>query len=140
MVDNLPTRGEMERSLSQSILAFYRRQLGCRTEKVSCHIVNQQLSIAIENPISPIEKLLHRESDEGFVSSLRERIDRALKQELPAIIESILNVGITAIAIDTSVEKNFTGIVALLSAKPKVRDLKKTKKTVRKEVEVSVEV
>lgn len=60
MADNFPTIGEIERNLSQSIQAFYRHQLGCRTEKVNCHIIDQQVAIAIKNPITPVERLLNR--------------------------------------------------------------------------------
>ena len=54
------TRGEMERSLSQYIQAFYRNQLGCKTRKVSCHILQNKVAIAIENSLTPVEKLLDK--------------------------------------------------------------------------------
>ena len=128
MVNNILTRGEMERSLSQSIQAFYRQQLGCNTEKVSCHILNEQVAIAIKNPITPLENLLSNSTDNGFVQSLRDRIDTIIKQDLIATIEKILGVDIVAMTIDTTVDSNLTGIVALLSKKPVTRETRRSLK------------
>jgi uncharacterized protein YbcI len=51
MVNNVPSRGEMERSLSQSIQAFYRDRLSCRVGKISCHILGNQVAIVVENSV-----------------------------------------------------------------------------------------
>lgn len=79
MAENIPTIGEMERGISQSIQAFYRNKLGCRVEKVDCHIVNKQVSTTIQNPITPVEKLLYLHAEGQFISELRDRIDRIVK-------------------------------------------------------------
>ena len=84
MVDKTLTRGEMERNLSQSVQAFYRSQLGCSTEKVSCHIINEQVAIAIKNPITPLESLLNSSIDSQFVQDLRDRID-TWKTDFPLV-------------------------------------------------------
>ena len=116
------TRGEMERSLSQYIQAFYRNQLGCRTGKISCHLLNNKLAIVIENSITPVEKLLN-ESDEGkFLKDLRDRIDALIKAKLPLGMEEILQVKVIDLTIDTTLNHNFTGIIALLSQAPAVRN------------------
>lgn len=126
MVDKTLTRGEMERNLSQSVQAFYRNQLGCSTEKVSCHILNEQVAIAIRNPITPLESLLSSSIDSQFVQDLRDRIDTIIKQDLIITIEKILGVEVIAMTINTTVNSNLTGIVALLSQKPITRNLKRT--------------
>ncbi|MGD1918490.1 MAG: Na-translocating system protein MpsC family protein [Pleurocapsa sp.] len=126
MVDKTLTRGEMERNLSQSVQAFYRSQLGCSTEKVSCHIINEQVAIAIKNPITPLESLLNSSIDSQFVQDLRDRIDTIIKQDLVSTIEKILGVEVMAMTINTTVNNNLTGIVALLSQKPATRDSKRT--------------
>ncbi len=124
MADNLPTLGEIERNLSQSIQAFYRNQLGCRTEKVSCHIIDKQVAIAVKNPITPVERLLNNCSDDRFIYDLRDRIDNIVKQELFAIVETVLGVKVIGLTIDTTLDNNFTGIVVLLSDFPTVRSAK----------------
>lgn len=117
----LPTRGEIERNLSQYIQSFYRNQLGCQTRKVSCHIVKNQLAVAIENSLTPVEKLLDDSGEDEFTRSLRDRIDQIIKDKLFPQIEDILGVKVNALAIDTTLDNDFTGIVALLSDSPKVR-------------------
>ena len=124
MADTLPTLGEIERSLSQSIQAFYRNQLGCRTDKVSCHIIEQQVASAIKNPITPVERLLNSCAEDKFVNDLRDRIDNIVKRELLAIVEAVLDVKVVGLTIDTTLDHNFTGIVVLLSDIPNVRNAK----------------
>ncbi len=124
MVDSILTRGEMERNLSQSVQAFYRNRLGCRTEKVSCHILGEQVAIAIRNPITPVETLLNVSTDSDFVQDLRDRIDTIIKQDLIDTIEKILGVEVIAMTINTTISSNLTGIVALLSQKPLTREMK----------------
>ena len=124
MTQTLLTRGEMERSLSQSVQAFYRHRLGCRIKKVSCHIIDNKLAIAIENSITPLEKLL-LDNDSGFVKDLRDRIDDIVKQELICTIETILGVKIAALSVGTTLDNDLTGVVAILEQKPEMRNLKR---------------
>ena len=121
MKHTIPTRGEIERDLSQCIQSFYRHQLGCQTRKVSCHIVKNQLAVAVENSLTPVERLLNESGDNEFRLSLRNRIDQIVKYKLFPQIEVILGVKIVALTIDTTLDNDFTGIVALLSDAPKVR-------------------
>jgi len=125
MVDTILTRGEMERNLSQSVQTFYRNQLGCQTDKVSCHIIKEQVAIAIHNPITPIERLLDNSQDRSFVQDLRERIDTIVKDQLCSKMEEIMGVQVIALTIDTTLDNNLTGVVALLAQKPKLRELKR---------------
>ena len=118
------TRGEMERSLSQYIQAFYRNQLGCRTRKVSCHILQNKVAIAIENSLTPVEKLLDNHSSSEFTKDLRSRIDAIVKKQLLSGMEDILGVKITDLTIDTTLNHSFTGIIALLTEIPMVRHSK----------------
>ncbi len=129
MVQTLPTRGEMERNLSQSVQAFYRNQLGCRTDKVSCHILNNQVAIAIENPITPVEKLLNNTGDHQFINDLRDRIDTLVKQELLSQMQTVLGVEVMALTIDTALDNNLTGVIALWAQKPAIRDAKRHSKS-----------
>ena len=121
MKQTLQTRGEMERSLSQYIQALYRNQLGCRTGKISYRIIDNKVAIAIENPITPVERLLDKSKDSEFVRDLRDRIDAIVKTELLLGMERTLQVKIVDLTINTTLDNNFTGIVALLYEVPKVR-------------------
>jgi uncharacterized protein YbcI len=129
MEQTLPTRGEIERSLSQYIQAFYRDRLGCRTDKVSCYILKNQVTIAIENSITPVETLLSSSNDDRFRQDLRYRIDAIIKNELHEAIASRLSVSVLALTINTTLERNFTGIVVLLAGIPPVRTPKGDRRT-----------
>lgn len=121
MEQTFPTRGEMERSLSQYIQAFYRNQLGCLTGKINCHIFNNQVAIAIENSVTPLERMLDNSSDCEFRRDLRDRIDTIVKRELLSGMETVLKVKVVDLTINTTLDNNFTGIVVLLSESPNVR-------------------
>lgn len=121
MEQTILTRGEMERSLSQYVQAFYRERLGCKTRKVSCHILNNKLAIAVENSVTPLEKLLNTYSDSKYTQDLRTRIDAIVKDCLPPKLEEILGVKISSLAIDTTLDQNFTGMLALLEEVPSLR-------------------
>jgi uncharacterized protein YbcI len=121
MVNNVPSRGEMERSLSQSIQAFYRDELSCRVGKISCHILGDRVAIVIENSVTSLEKLLSSSEDRSFVRDLRDRIDYIVKSELVTKIKTNLGVDVIDLTIDTTLEHNFTGILALLDEMPQIR-------------------
>lgn len=118
MVNTIPTRGEMERSLSQSLQAFYRQQLSCRVGKISCHILDDKVAISVENSITSIEKLLDSSDDRRF---LRDRIDSIVKSEVMQKIKQNLGVEAIDLTINTTLENNFTGILAFLREKPSMR-------------------
>jgi uncharacterized protein YbcI len=126
MVNNVPSRGEMERSLSQSIQAFYRDQLSCRVGKISCHILGNQVAIVIENSVTSLEKILNNSEDQNFVRDLRDRIDYIVKSELVVKIKHNLGVEVIDLTIDTTLEHNFTGILALLNEMPQIRKTKRS--------------
>ncbi len=79
------------------------------------------MAIAIENPITPVERLLDKSKDSEFVRDLRDRIDAIVKTELLLGMERTLQVKIVDLTINTTLDNNFTGIVALLYEVPKVR-------------------
>lgn len=133
MEQSLLTRGEMERKLSQYVQAFYRNQLGCRTNKISSHLLNKQLAIAVENSITPIERLLDNSYDDDFVRHLRNRIDIIIKNELLSNLGNILGVEVIDLTINTTLDNNYTGVVAWLAETPKVRNNKQINKVKTKQ-------
>ena len=58
MTISTPTRGKIERIVSQRIQAFYREQLGHQPSKVTCQLSDRNLLIVIENSITPPEQIL----------------------------------------------------------------------------------
>ena len=51
-----PTRGKLERSLSQGIQALYRSQLGQQTSQAVCYLLDDKLIVVIENGLTQQKK------------------------------------------------------------------------------------
>lgn len=58
MASDTPTKGQLERSLSQKVLALYRNQLGQQPSKVSCQLCDEKWIIILEDSLTPPEQIL----------------------------------------------------------------------------------
>ena len=79
----------------------------------------------VENSVTSLEKLLNNSEDQNFVGDLRTRIDRIIKSELITKIKHNLGVEVIDLTINTTLEHNFTGILALLNEMPQIRQTKR---------------
>jgi uncharacterized protein YbcI len=122
MNGELPTYGQLERSLSQRIQAFYRNQIGHQPSKVTCQLFDEKLAIVIENSITSAEELLRTEGKEELAEIFRSSLDEVIKPQLKSLIEEILNVGVSDLLSDATLETGRTGIIAILTASPQVRN------------------
>jgi uncharacterized protein YbcI len=117
----LQTRGQLERTLSQRIQAYYRQQLGHQPSKISCQLFDNQLAMIVEDSITPAEKLLLKEGKETLAEKVRFSLNDATKPELKSLIEDILSVSVTDLLSDATLETGRTGIIAVLENPPQVR-------------------
>jgi uncharacterized protein YbcI len=122
MNDTKPTSGQLERTLSQKIQAFYRDSLGHKPSKVTCQLFKCKLAIIIENSITPAEELLAVKGNEELAATVRSSLDDVLKPQLKSLIEEILNVEVVDLLSDATLETGRTGIIAILSDLPQVRN------------------
>ena len=122
MTENLLTRGQLERKLSQEIQAFYRNYLGHQPSKVTCQLFDEKLAIIVENSLTTAEKVLIGEGQEDLAQKVRSNIDDAIKPELKQSIEKITALKVLDILSDTTIETERTGIIAVLSNTPQVRN------------------
>ena len=118
-----PTRGQLERKLSQRILALYRSQLGHQPTQVSCILVDQKLIIVLENVITQPEQLLAKNGQEGLAQQVRSELEAVIQSQLKELIEKVLDVTVTDLLNDTTLETGRTGTIAILKATPKFRDV-----------------
>ncbi len=116
------TRGQLERNLTQRIQGFYFEQFGRRPEKVTCQFFDEKLAIAIEKMVSPTEKLLIENQRHDYARELRSQLDIYLKPRLQKLIEEIIDTGILVLLIDTDLDVDVSGIIAVLASSPPVRD------------------
>lgn len=124
-----PTAGELERRLSQKIQTLYRQRLGHLPTTVMCHLFGQELVIIIKNSTTQVERYLSNKGASDLSLEVREILDQRIKQEITNQIESILQVEVRGIMIDTSSGLACTGIIAALSQTPNVRNPDSVPKT-----------
>ena len=122
MTNSLPTRGQLERELSQRVQGFYRDRLGKQPSKVTCQIFGSKLAIIIESSITDAEKLLVEEGKEDLAGQVRLSLDDAIKPELKQLIEKSLLVEVIDLLSDAALDTERTGIIAILSDVPQVRN------------------
>ena len=122
MNNNLPTRGQLERILAQTIQKFYRNQLGHQPSKVTCQFFDAKLVIILEDSITNTEQILIEEGKEDLAEEVRSNLDDAIQPELKQLIEEIIEVKIIDLLSDVTFNTGRAGIIAILSEIPKVRN------------------
>ena len=122
----LPTRGQLERKLSQTTQALYREGFGHNPSKVVCHIFGDKVAIIIENTITSIEKLLI-DSQIDLAKDMRSAVERVFSLQIKQKISEILKVEIIDLIIESRLDSDYAGIVAILNNAPEVRLSRKGK-------------
>ena len=117
-----PTRGQLERTLSQRLQALYRDQLGHQPSKVTCQLFDEKLAIIVENSITPPEQLLADRGQSELAQQVRSELDEAIQPQLKSAIEEVLGVDVVDLLTDATLETGRTGIIAVLNATPEVRN------------------
>ncbi|MEA5574238.1 DUF2294 domain-containing protein [Calothrix sp. UHCC 0171] len=133
MTISTPTRGQIERTVSQNIQAFYREQLGHQPSKVTCQLNDRNLVIVIENSITPPEQLLAQAGKQELAEQVRSDLGEAIKPQIQQIIEDILSVEVVELLSDATIETGRTGIIAVLSHAPSIRTPSANTKTRKRE-------
>lgn len=116
----LPTTGELMRSVSQSVQRLYRDELGHRTERVTCNLVADKLLIWIEGSVNSVTRLLRRKAAVD-VQPLHDALQQVIHQRVACIVEEQLKVEVITLVSDTCYEKECTGLIVWLSKLPAVR-------------------
>lgn len=122
MDESFPTRGQLERTLSQRIQALYRHQLGHQPSHVICQIFDGQIAIILEDAVTQPEQLLASTGQEALAEQVRSDLNKAIQPQLKAVIEEVLGVSVMDLLSDAKLETGRTGIIAVLTAQPQVRN------------------
>jgi uncharacterized protein YbcI len=117
-----PTRGQVERNLSQRIQALYRTQLGHQPSKITCQIFDTKIAIVLEDAITPPEQLLVNSGQEELAEQVRSDLDKAIQPQLKALIEEVVGVPVIDLLSDATLETGRTGTIAVLAKLPKLRN------------------
>ncbi len=122
MTDNLLTRGQLERKISQDIQSLYRNHLGHQPSKVSCQFFDTKLAIIVEDSITNAEQILVEEGKSDLAEKVRSNLDNAIQPELKRVIEENAEVKVIDLLSDATLDTGRTGIIAVLSETPRVRN------------------
>ena len=117
-----PTRGQLERTLSQRIQALYRDQLGHQPSQVSCQILDTKIVIILENAVTQPEQLLVNSGQQELAEQVRSDLDAAIQPQLKELIEEVVGVPVIDLLSDAKLDTGRTGTIAILAKEPPVRD------------------
>lgn len=130
----LPTRGQLERQLSQTIQSLYREKFGHLPSKVVCHLFSDKLAIIIEDAITAIEKLLIENSRLDLAENMRSAVNRDFSVQVKQTINEILKVEIIDIISESCLNSDYLGMIAILNNAPEVRFSRKMKNREREQL------
>lgn len=116
-----PTRGQIERTLSQRIQALYRAQLEHQPSRVVCQIFDEKIAIILEDSITQPEQLLVNNGQEELAEQVRLKLDNALEPQLKALIEEVVGVAVVDLLSNAKLETGRTATIVILSEMPQVR-------------------
>ncbi|MBE9128362.1 MULTISPECIES: DUF2294 domain-containing protein [unclassified Coleofasciculus] len=118
----LPTRGQLERTLSQRIQSLYREYLGHQPSKITATIDRERITILIENALTQPEQLLVERGQETLTEQVRVDLEQAIEHPLRDLIEDVVGVKVVDLLSDTTLKTGRTGTIAVLADVPKFRN------------------
>ena len=122
MMNNLLTRGQLERKIAREIQAFYCYHLGHQPSKVSCQILDAKLAVIAEDSITNAELILLDLGKNNLAEKVRSDLDSAIRHKLKRLIEEITQVQVVDLLSGATLSTGRTGIIAILDTTPKVRN------------------
>ena len=124
MERQLPTFGQLERSLSQNIQKLYREELKHSPQKVTSKFFGNRLAIVIEDALTAVEQTLVNEDNGQIVKDLNLAINSVIKPKFKTVVETVLEVEVEDILFDSTIETKRTGAIVILTQIPQVRSPK----------------
>lgn len=116
------TRGQLERTLSQQLEALYYDKLGHRPSKVICHINGEQITLLLEESITPPEQLLTDSGQDELAERVRLDLEKALRPQISELIENMLGIPVVDMLSDATFDTGRTGTIVILASAPQLRD------------------
>lgn len=129
---HLPSCGELERAVTQGIQSLWFRRLAHRPQRVTCQLFSNSVAIVIEDSVTLAEQFLITSDKTTTVQMARQAIHKALQPQLSALLEKLLNTEVLILFCDTTLTEKCTGVVAVLTQTPAVRNPKAIPKSTPK--------
>ncbi|MCL1465499.1 DUF2294 domain-containing protein [Argonema galeatum] len=122
MEKSAPTRGQLERTLSQRIQALYRSQLGHQPSQVTCEIFDSKIVIILEDTVTQPEQFLLNSGQQELAEQVRSDLNTAIQPQLKELIEEVVGVAIIDLLSDAKLDTGRTATIVILDREPEVRD------------------
>ncbi len=119
---SFPTRGQLERTLSQRIQALYRNQLEHQPSKVTCQVFDEKIAIILEDSITQAEQLLVNSGEQELAEKVRDELNEALEPQLKALIEEVVGVAVIDLLTNARLETGRIATIAILAETPQLRN------------------
>ena len=124
-MERIPTRGQLERQLSQETQALYRSLFGHLPQKVVCHIFADKIAIIAEDTVTAIERMLQNNSQSQLASDIRSAIGEAFAVQLRQKITEVMDLPVIDLICDSGLDSGYLGAIAFLEKAPDTRPAKK---------------
>lgn len=118
-----PTRGQIERTLSQRIQSLYRSQLEHKPSRVVCQIFDGKIAIILEDSITQPEQVLVNNGQQELAEQVRSELDEALQPQLKALIEEVVGVSVIDLLSNAKLDTGRSATIAILAESPQFRNL-----------------
>ena len=125
MAKTLPTKGQLERQLSQGVQALYRSQFGHLPHKVVCHLFADKIAIIAEGTITVLEQILKDNSQSDLASEIRAVVSETFAIEVKQKITEIFDLEVVDLIYDSNLDSGYLGAIAFLERTPQTRLAKK---------------
>ncbi len=116
------TVGQLEREISQKMQALYKKHLGHQPSKVTCQLFDEKIAIILEDSVTQPEQLLAEDGQLELAKQVRADLNQAIQPQVKVLVESILGVEVLDLLSDATLTTGRTGIIAILSSTPDVRN------------------
>jgi uncharacterized protein YbcI len=122
MDSSSPTRGQIERTLSQRIQSLYRSQLEHKPSRVVCQIFDGKIAIILEDSITQPEQVLVNSGQQELAEQVRSELDEALQPQLKALIEEVVGISVIDLLSNAKLETGRSATIVILSEPPQFRN------------------
>lgn len=123
--DNAKTVGQAEREITQRMRSLYKKKLGHKVSDVTCQIFDEKLAIVVEDALTKVEERLLENGEVALTEQVRKDLNESIEPQVEEIVEGALNVDVVDILKDTSLDSGTSGIIALLSDAPHLRQARR---------------
>jgi uncharacterized protein YbcI len=118
----LQTQEQLEQKLFECIQEVYLKTLGHQPQQISCKLLDNNLTVIIEDSITQPEQLLVDNGKGELAQEVRTNIHLAFEPYLKSTIEEVTAIPVTDLISKSSLDTGRTSIVAILAHAPELVD------------------